>query len=406
MITLDFFCHLKLIINYGYKSEGLFSMYSNYDKLIYINLTQDQITATIDELIIHDTPVTLVKIADGSDLKTMNDPKFFPGSITNRTKIYFSAHGREELTDCVLDRQSGEPKIYKLDDVAQYFRKLLVDPALKDPLIKPRLTLVLCVCEGLGFAKELQQKLLLEHRLYVDVIANKYVLHEQFEKPKGTNTLFLTHRETSEKGMGREHQRPHSKVLLTIDNTGSQKEIDAYELKWIKKVLTSLHAQIDSFSRWADFSKPENNNILKGIISFCNDIDTVINLYLQEDIHLTANYLLALLQSCSKAGADPLYKEAMKYEMFQLITRSLIKEGIKYINPSIEMQACLKALDESELREQRHSRDRVVHNLNRLYKADFSALLVEASENGIDSVMDQLLEKQAQLFQLNHPTGS
>lgn len=31
-------------------------MLSKYDKLIYINLAQDQVTANIDTLIIHETP--------------------------------------------------------------------------------------------------------------------------------------------------------------------------------------------------------------------------------------------------------------------------------------------------------------------------------------------------------------
>lgn len=85
-------------------------MHSKYDKLIYINLAQDQVTANIDTLIIHESPSILVKIPDGSDLKTLVDPDFFPGPITNRTKIYFSAHGHEELDDMVLDRQKRKSK--------------------------------------------------------------------------------------------------------------------------------------------------------------------------------------------------------------------------------------------------------------------------------------------------------
>ncbi|HAT1979210.1 TPA: hypothetical protein ACF754_002556 [Legionella pneumophila] len=374
-------------------------MLSKYDKLIYINLAQDQVTANIDTLIIHESPTILVKIPDGSDLKTLVDPDFFPGPITNRTKIYFSAHGHEELDDMVLDRQKENPKIYKLDDVAAYFGKLLTNPDVKNPDIKPRLTLVMSVCEGLGFAKNLQKKLFDDYGLLVDVIANKNVIHEQFVKPHHETTAYLTHRETSIKGVGREHKRPHSKVLLTIDKEGTQQEIDAYELKWIEKVLNTIHQQVATFGKWADFEKPENIKIQEGLNAFCHDVDALISLFINQDINLTANNLLALLLSCQKTTADPLYKQAMNYEMFQIMTKNLINEGLRYINPKIEMQEYSHALEELQSQKDKMIRDEVAPNIFRAKKAIFSALLAEASEYGIDSVLEQLEKAKQELSQ-------
>lgn len=365
-------------------------MHSKYDKLIYINLTQDQITANIDTLIIHESPTTLVKIPDGSDLKILDGPDFFPEPITNRTKIYFSAHGHEDLDDMVLDRQKGNPKIYNLDDVAAYFGKLLKNPDFKNPNVIPRLTLVMSVCEGLGFAKNLQKKLFDDYGLFIDVIANKNVLHEQFIYPPGGNTAYITHRETSIKTVGREHKRPHSKVLLTIDKDGSQQEIDAYELKWIENVLNTIHQQVATFSKWADFEKPENIRILKGLTAFCQDVDALISLSINQDINLTANNLLALLLSCQKSSADPLYQQAMNYEMFQIVTRNLINEGVRYINPKMEMQEYFHALENLESQKNKMIRDKVAPNIFQAKKAIFSALLTEASEYGIESVLEQL----------------
>ncbi|PWY56170.1 hypothetical protein DGG96_07455 [Legionella qingyii] len=365
-------------------------MYSKYDKLIYINLTQDQITANIDTLIIHETPAILVKIPNGSDLKILQGPEFFPGPITNQTKIYFSAHGREELQDLVLDRQKGDPNLYNLDDVATYFGKLLTNPNFKNPDITPRLTLVMCVCEGLGFAKNLQKKLLADYDLYIDVIANKNVLHEQFIKPSHERMVYLNHRETSVKGVGREYKRPHSKVLLTIDRGGSQQEIDAYELKWIENVLNGIHQQVATFNKWANFENPENFSILEGLITFCKDVDALVSLSIGKDIHLTANNLLALLQSCQKTSADPLYVQAMKFEMFQFVTKNLINEGVRYINPNMEMQEYLNALAELESQQNKMIRDEAAPNLFQAQKAIYSGLLAEASEYGIESVLDKL----------------
>ncbi|QMT60143.1 hypothetical protein [Legionella sp. PC997] len=365
-------------------------MDTKYDKLIYINLTQDQITANIDTLIIHESPTILVKLLDGCDLKTLHNPDFFPRPITNRSKIYFSAHGREELDDMVLDKQQGDVKIYDLNDVAIYFGKLLTNPDFKNPNVIPRLTLVMSVCEGVGFAKNLQRKLLGDYGLYIDVIANKNVLHEQFIRPKHGRAVYLTHRETSIKGVGREHKRPHSKVLLTIDKTGAQQETDAYEFKWIEKVLNGAHQQVRTFSKWADFDKQGNISILEGLNAFCKDVTTLVSLTIEQDIHLTANNLLALLQSCQNSAADPLYRQAMNYEMFQFTTKNLINEGVKYINPSIEMQEYFHALKALESKKSKMIRDEVAPNLFKAKKAVFSGLIFEASEYGIESVLDKL----------------
>ncbi|MCW8443825.1 hypothetical protein OQJ05_07155 [Fluoribacter gormanii] len=379
-------------------------MYSKYDKLIYINLTQDQITANIDTLIIHETPAILVKIPDGSDLKTLQGPDFFPGAITNQTKIYFSAHGREELEDMVLDRQNRDPKIYGLDDVAIYFGKLLTNPDFKNPDVIPRLTLVMSVCEGSGFAKKLQKKLLDDYGLYIDVIANKNVLHEQFIKPTEERMVYLTHRETSNKGMGREYKRPHSKVLLTIDRAGSQQEVDAYELKWIENVLNGIHQQVASFSKWANFENPENFSILEGLTVFCKDVDTLVSLSIGKDIQLTANNLLALLQSCQKISADPLYQQAMNYEMFQLMIKNLINEGARYINPNMEMQEYFHALGELESQKNKMIRDKVAPNIFQAQKAIYSGLLIEASEYGIESILDKLERAMQSVTPGIHPS--
>ena len=107
-------------------------MHSKHDKLIYINLTQDQLTATVDELVIKDTVAELVKIPDGSDLKSMDNAKLFP-QCTHRSKIYFSAHGREEASNYVFDRRTGNVNIYPVNDVAAYLGKLFIDPSIKDP---------------------------------------------------------------------------------------------------------------------------------------------------------------------------------------------------------------------------------------------------------------------------------
>lgn len=78
-------------------------------------------------------------------------------------------------------RQADSANLYELDEVAAYFSKILVAQEFKNPDIKPRLTLVMSVREGLGFTKKLQQMLLQNYGIYVDVIANENVIHEQFE---------------------------------------------------------------------------------------------------------------------------------------------------------------------------------------------------------------------------------
>ncbi len=376
-------------------------MYSKHDKVVYINLTQDQLTATVDELVIKDTVAELVKIPDGSDLNSLSNPSLFP-QCTHRSKVYFSAHGREEVSDYVFDRRTGNATIYHIKDVAAYLDKLFIDPSIKDPSAKPRLTLVMSVCEGVGFAKKLQKKLMQEHGIFVDVIANKYVIHERYQPDLDAKKLTITHKETSEKGLGRVHKRPHSKVLLTIDATGKQSEIDAYELKWIEKVSQSFHEQAVNFTRWADYNKPENIEILKGITTISHDVDAVISTFIKKDVSLTANYLFSLLLSCQKSSADPLYIEAMKYEMMQIIVKNLINEGIKYINTEKAMEDYIKSQKQIEDERQKAISDEAMSNLLLAKKTIYSDLLVEASENGIESVLSQIERVQEEIKDLKN----
>ena len=370
-------------------------MHSKYDKMVYINLTEDQLIATVDTLFIHESPVELIKIPKGQKLAQLTEPEHFPKNITNQSKIYFSAHGREELPECVLDRRTEDAMIYPLEDVAAYFGKILENPVFKDPYAKPRLTLVMSICEGVGFAKNLQRALLKDYGLYVDVVANKYVVHEQYMRAD-TDSCSIGQRHTSIKGMGREHQRPHSKVLLTIDATGAQKEIDAYELKWIENVLNTLHSQVASFSKWADFDKPENIAILKGLTTLCKDVDAIVLTFIEEDINLTANNLLAFLRGWGKTTESD-YMEAMKYKTLTMVIPSLIQQGKKYINFNQEMQDLFKDLDQRELQEKAAVWGEAAQNILLLKKADISVLLEEASEKGIEGVLSKIEAAQEEL---------
>ncbi|CEG56115.1 hypothetical protein [Legionella fallonii] len=374
-------------------------MRSQYDKLVYINLTQDLLTASIDTLTIHDRVAELVKIPDDCDLKSLDDPELFP-QCTNLTKVYFSAHGSEESKKYVFNRRTSDAKLYHLDDVAAYVGKLLRDANFKNPNVRPRLTLVMSVCEGLGFAKGLQKKLMEHYGVFVDVIANKYVVHERYQMAPGGQQLAITHKVTSEKGDGRVHKRPHAKVLLTIDSNGKQREIDAYELKWIENVSKALHEQVASFTRWADYSKPENIDILKGITTLCRDVDTVISLYMDRDISLTANYLFALLLSCQNASADPLYKDAMNYEMLQIIVKNLISDGLKYINPHKEMSTYMQKQAQIESERKKAVSDEAMPKILLAKKAVYSGLLFEASEYGIETVLSQIDNVQREIDNL------
>nr|WP_284498371.1 hypothetical protein [Legionella maioricensis] len=353
-------------------------------------MTQDQVIATVDSLQVHDSPVELIKILDGQKLQELTDPSQFPRNITNRSKVYFSAHGREELDNRVLNKRSGDVTVYDLNEVAAYFGRALESLVFKDPHVKPRLTLVMCVCEGVGFAKKLQKKLFSDYGLFIDVVANKNVVHERYSKNQDDNSINISQRETSIKGVGREHQRPHSKVLLTIDETGAQKEIDAYELKWIENVHNTIHNQMGSFMKWADFNKPENIAILKGITTLCNDIDAIVVTFIEEDISLTANNLLALLRSCGKTTADSDYKDAMKYKTLTMMIPSLIQQGIKCINLNHETQDFLSRVEQIESREKAAVQREVAQNILLLKKADISTLLLEASEKGIDGVLSKI----------------
>ncbi len=371
-------------------------MHSKYDKIVYINLAQDQLLATIDNLEIHESAVELIKIPEGINLDDLNDARYFPKNITNQSKLYFSAHGREGLDDCVLDKRIGDAHLYELDEVAAYFGKILQNPVLKNPDTKPRLTLVMSVCEGVGFARNLQKELFKKYGLYIDVVANKNVVHEQYVKPN-QNKAILTHRTTSIKGVGREHQRPHDKVLLTIDEHGTQREIDAYELKWIENVLNTIHNQVGNFTKWADFKKPENMAILKGLTTLCKDVDAIVVSFIEDDVSLTANNLLALLRSCGKTAADPHYKEAMKYKTLTMTIPSLIQQGIKHINFNQDMQNLFKELDQIELQKNAAVRGEVAQNILLLKKADLSTLLLEASEHGIEKVLSRMEGAQEEL---------
>lgn len=106
-----------------------------------------------------------------------------------------------------------------------------------------------------------------------------------------------------------------------------------------------------------------------------------------------------MLLSCQKTTADPLYKQAMNYEMFQIMTKNLINEGLRYINPKIEMQEYSHALEELQSQKDKMIRDEVAPNIFRAKKAIFSALLAEASEYGIDSVLEQLEKAKQELSQ-------
>ncbi|BCA94600.1 hypothetical protein TUM19329_09610 [Legionella antarctica] len=362
-------------------------MHSQYDKIVYINLAQDQVTAVIDTLTIHEKAVELIKIPEGINLGDMQDESQFPENITNYSKIYFSAHGREGLDHCVLDKRTGEAHIYELDEVAAYFGRILKSHVFKNPDTKPRLTLVMSVCEGVGLARNLQNELFKKYGLYIDVVANKNVVGEQYMRTKkNTNP---THRTTA-KGLGRDHLRLHDKVLLTIDKYGTQKEIDAYELKWIDNVLNTIHKQVAGFRKWADFSKPENIQILKGLTNLCTDIDAIIVTFVEEDISLTANNLLALLRICGKTTADSYYKDAMKYKSLTMTIPSLIQQGVKSINYNQNMQNMFTELDQIELQKNAAVRGEVAQNILKLKKADISTLLLEVSENGMEGVLSKI----------------
>jgi hypothetical protein len=251
------------------------------------------------------------------------------------------------------------------------------------------------VCEGVGFAQNLQRKLLKDYGLYINVVANKYVVHEQYIKPDN-NSCIIRQRHTSIKGGTREHQRPHSKVLLTIDATGAQQEIDAYELKWIDNVFNTIHNQVSNFTKWADFNNPGNIAILKGLTTLCKDVDAIILTFIEKNTSLTANNLLALLRSCGKT-TDPDYMEAMKYKALTMVIPSLIQQGKKYINFNQEMQDLFKDLDQRELQEKAAIWGEVAQNILLLKKADLSALLEEASEKGIEGVLSKIEGAQEEL---------
>lgn len=155
-------------------------------------------------------------------------------------------------------------------------------------------------------------------------------------------------------------------MLLTIDKYGTQKEIDAYELKWIDNVLNTIHKQVAGFRKWADFSKPENIQILKGLTNLCTDIDAIIVTFVEEDISLTANNLLALLRICGKTTADSYYKDAMKYKSLTMTIPSLIQQGVKSINYNQNMQNMFTELDQIELQKNAAVRGEVAQNILKL----------------------------------------
>ncbi|VVC75521.1 hypothetical protein AQUSIP_08110 [Aquicella siphonis] len=375
---------------------------SRFDNIIYINLTQDQVLSQASALVIHKKPVELIKIPEGADIGKTSDPKLLPRRVSNTSKVYFSAHGSEEIDWCVTDRRTGDAKIYDVKDVAAYLAKILIDAKFKDPHLSPRLTLVMSVCEGVGFAKKLQKRLFSKYHIFIDVIANKFVVHEQYEHNTKDHSVNITHRITSVKDSGnRQHQRPHSKVLLVIDEQGKQTEIDAYELKWIHAVTNTLNKKLNGFLRWADFDKRENIDTANGIKILCHDIAVIIRENINVSINKTANLLLALLMSSQKTSADPAYKNAMKYLLLNTSIQNLINQGEKHIAMNSELLEYHKKLDAIEQKKAALSDLELAGNVIKAAKHKYSLLLAEAAEQHRQDLLPDIEEARKEISQLN-----
>lgn len=358
-------------------------------------------TAKADSLRIHNRLVELIKIPDGADISKIDDPKLIPKNVTNFTKIYFSAHGNETLNKYVMDKRSEDAHIYRVNDVAAYLANILRDAMFKDPHLTPRLTLVMSVCEGVSFAKNLQKKLFDQYGIFIDVIANRFVIHEQYEHHPTENSLNIPYRFTSVHGSrDRAHQRPHSKVLISIDENGRQTETDAYELKWILTVANKIEKRLQSFLRWADFSNEENMAIANGIKKVCHDIRLIIKKNLEHSVNNTANILLALLMSCVKAEADPAYRDAMKYFLLNTTIMELIKSGKHHVNIHSEMLKHLETTDAREKDTPRSDEAELINNLIRAANAKFSKLLKEAGKHQDTSLLEDVEITKKQLEDL------
>lgn len=369
-----------------------------YDKVFYISLIQDSPTAKAEELFIHNKQVIFVKIPVDTDLNKFTDKKL--NDISPRSKIYFSAHGIQEYDSIVFNRRDKSAQTYTLDQVANFIAKLLPHAAFRDPN-EPRLTLVLSVCEGTGFARNLQMLLLKNYGIYIDVIANKNVVHEYFSYDEENSELLnILKRETSIGNSGKMiYKRPHSKVLLTIDQTGNQKEIDCYEFKWIGEVITTLHAQLQKFMKWADFDNIKNVDISKNMLSLISQIDEIIKSTIEADTNLTANLILALLL---KIEQNPDNYLAMKHDPFCYAIFDLSNEGKKYVDQDFGKSNAPSAdhfdnnnrdFDPKELE--------YVAKIIEAQKVKLSSLLEEASkmEDKTD-IMDEIYELQSKIKNL------
>lgn len=364
--------------------------HTRYDKTVYINLTQDQPTALVDSLAIHSRVVELFKIPIKQDLTTINKIMPLPNNLTHQSKIIFAAHGHQELSDCVFDRNNEEAVCYSLEDVAEFFGKILSHPQFKNPNIQPRLKLVMAVCEGIDFAKNLQKKLHEDYGIYVDMVANKHIIIEEYEFEPTLKHLNIPSRLIKAGKEGeRTHQLPHSKVLLQIREDGSQIQFDAYELKWIEDVLVAFYKNFEAFKKWADTTKPTNQLIMSDMKFLCETITKCIMDNLQE-VSLTANLLLQFLTSLHCSQHHTQSHPALNYELFNLDIKRLIDRGNQVINLNITSYFLRYALQQVKKVENEPFDIELMINSLKAQKAKFSALLEEYAETKSEDTLAQL----------------
>lgn len=364
--------------------------HTRYDKIVYINLTQDQPTAFTDSLAIHSQAVELFKVPLNQDLPTIAKKIPLPTKLTNLSKIIFAAHGHQELTDCVFDRNNEYAMRYSLDDVAEFFGKILSDPQFKNPTLQPRLKLVLAVCEGISFAKNLQKKLHEDYGIYIDVVANKHIIIEQYDHNSPSQSLNISSRliKAGKDGQ-RAHQLSHSKILLQINQDGSQTQFDAYELKWVEDVFVAFYKDLQSFKKWADSTKPENEVILKDLNSLCE----IITKCIKDNIHnvsLTANLLLQFLTSLQTTENNKKLHPALNYDIFLLDLKRLIDKGNQVINLDVTSYFLNYALQQVKKAENEPLEIEFTINVLKSQKAKFSALLAEYAESKSEESLTQI----------------
>ena len=162
---------------------------------LYINLIEDH--EAIDKaLLIHDKPCVFVNIPHATNLVTFADERL--AMIHRLSKVYLAAHGSRDVDSAVTSSLKMDSTIYYLKDIVSFFAKLLNDDKYKDPNIVPRFKIVLSVCQGVNFAKNLQKKLKEEHGIYVDIIANHHLIQERFMVlPNAVKTINLYERNIS-----------------------------------------------------------------------------------------------------------------------------------------------------------------------------------------------------------------